>query len=356
MKKRNGFTLIELLVVIGIIAILIAILLPSFAKARDMAKSSACASYLKTFGTGFEMFASQDKRQARSSGAFDYLRDGDVTKIGWVADIINLKVGTPGSMLCPINQWQINEKVADYTGAATTGQINTIRWPVPPSVPIVPVGDESEKFWDRGYNTNYATTWQFSRGDPTASDGYGSNGDTTDPSKCPRDGDGPMRDMHLQGDTDVSKLAVMGDSRAGDATDSEVTAAYANTINLFTRRDTINAGSFTVESFTDGMSVDYSTVTGTPGRKGHEFNDIAPLHSPKSGELKGGYANILFADGHVAAVYDVGGMNDAPDGFLGPYKNTSGSFEINRSAFNEIKSIWFGRMRPKPQPGGGSIE
>lgn len=355
MKKRNGFTLIELLVVIGIIAILIAILLPSLSKARDMAKASACASYLKTFGTGFEMFAAQDKKQARTSGAFDYLRDGDVRKIGWVADIINLKVGIPGSMLCPINQWQINEKVADYTGAATTGQYNPIRWPNGPTVPIVPIGDESEKFWDKGYNTNYASTWHFVRGDPTAADGYGSNGDVTDPSKCPRDGDGPIRDMHLQ-EVDASKVAILGDSRAGDAADSEVNTTYANIINSFAKREVIGAGSFTVESFTDGMSVDYSVVTGQPGRKGHEFNDISPLHNPKTSDGKGGYSNVLFADGHVSSVYDVGGINDAPDGFLGPYKNTSGQFEINRSAYDEIKLMWSSRMRPKPQPGGGSIE
>lgn len=353
---KKAFTLIELLVVVAIIAILMAILLPSLAKAREMAKASACANYLKTFGSGFEMFAAQDKKQARTSGAFDHLRDGDVRKIGWVADVINLKVGNPGEMLCPINQWQINEKVADYTGAATTGQVNPIRWPINPTIPIVPVGDESEKFWDKGYNTNYVATWHFVRGDPTAQDGYGSNGDSTDPSKCPRDGDGPIRDLHFQGEVDSSKIAILGDSRAGDSSDSEVTAAYANTINAFTRRETISVGSFTVESFTDGMSVDYSSVTGQTGRKGHEFNDIAPLHNAKSEGFKGGYSNVLFADGHVAAVYDVGGNGDQPDGFLGPYKNSSGQFEINRSAYDEIKPIWFGRMRAKPLPGGGSLE
>ncbi|MBK9120505.1 MAG: prepilin-type N-terminal cleavage/methylation domain-containing protein [Phycisphaerales bacterium] len=56
-----GFTLIELLVVVAIIALLISILLPSMAAAREQTRSVKCLANLRSIGQGITMYA-QDQR------------------------------------------------------------------------------------------------------------------------------------------------------------------------------------------------------------------------------------------------------------------------------------------------------
>lgn len=67
--RPAGFTLIELLVVIGIIAILIAILIPVLSKARYRAGEAACVSNLRQVATVLTAYAGENRGWYPKNGA-----------------------------------------------------------------------------------------------------------------------------------------------------------------------------------------------------------------------------------------------------------------------------------------------
>jgi prepilin-type N-terminal cleavage/methylation domain-containing protein len=68
LSKPRAFTLIELLVVIAIIALLVGILLPALAKARAVARTTACSINFKSIGQGFTMYANDNKERIWEAG------------------------------------------------------------------------------------------------------------------------------------------------------------------------------------------------------------------------------------------------------------------------------------------------
>jgi prepilin-type N-terminal cleavage/methylation domain-containing protein/prepilin-type processing-associated H-X9-DG protein len=91
-RNPKGFTLIELLVVIAIIAILAAILFPVFAKAREKAKQTKCASNLKQVSTSLMMYA-QD---------YDGWVSGDNVGLKWTDALYNGGyLGSLNVTVCP---------------------------------------------------------------------------------------------------------------------------------------------------------------------------------------------------------------------------------------------------------------
>lgn len=69
-KQKAGFTLIEVLVVVAIIALLVAILLPSLARAREQARGLVCKSNQKQITYGMVLYHTEHKRLPGTQSLF----------------------------------------------------------------------------------------------------------------------------------------------------------------------------------------------------------------------------------------------------------------------------------------------
>jgi prepilin-type N-terminal cleavage/methylation domain-containing protein/prepilin-type processing-associated H-X9-DG protein len=99
MDKCRAFTLVELLVVIAIIALLMGILLPSLAAARESGRRTKCLVAQRMIATAAVMYADQHK-----NGAFIPTMNGGDDDMAYLSELIE----RPDAAICPSTKNQVD--------------------------------------------------------------------------------------------------------------------------------------------------------------------------------------------------------------------------------------------------------
>lgn len=331
--RRSGITLMELLVVIAILGILMSLLFPALTAARASSRKMACQSNLKQFAVG--MMSHADRHGTYCSGAFDWNRDGPVTEVGWVADLV--EVGTlVGEMLCPASPCQLSETYDDLlnlpgasfapcvdhlgSAAVTAPDGSTVMNPCREIIDLaLAPGSEprrvlvENRVYMKSYNTNYTASWFLVR------------------SGAVLDGEGNLKSEPPGCNVSLGSLAsTIGPLRQARVDTGGVSSSVVPLLGcgapariLTHQIGPIVSGTALAKSFTKGPVLDLTmeapTFAGGVPKEGpggwwavwnnttlQDYRGFAPVHQ--------GGANVLFADGSVRTLWE--GKGPSKDGFL----------------------------------------
>jgi len=112
-RARTAFTLVELLVVIGIIALLMAILLPILQRVRSQARAVACQANLHQWGLTISMYADEnDDRLPRQAGGGGQPSDGSWAWIYFTS--LDINYNHNDFVFCPMaRRWEFDPDRTD---------------------------------------------------------------------------------------------------------------------------------------------------------------------------------------------------------------------------------------------------
>lgn len=235
---RRGFTLIELLVVIAIIAILAAMLFPSFSKARESARRVSCASNLRQVGMAIMQYTQDNDEK------FPLANNG--TTFGRWPSVIFSYLGDRKAGYCPAETSYISPGGVDYRN---------------PSIPF------SEYYF--GLTFGYGFNYEYLTRDPNCAAGSTGCVPATAPAPLPA--------------PQITSVG-LGEIKAPSQTIMMAESAWRTSAGTDPTRPTV-LGYFVINP-----PVRW-TLTMPPN--GNSFGNVWPRHNGK--------ANVLWADGHVKA-------------------------------------------------------